>query len=160
MRKSGTFSPFTPLPNQSRTNSLYNSSTMGIFNKQSTINDFPLQPNYIRLDGVNEENNLALYNLFNSYGDILSYNKNSREGYIIIKYKSDGCVRRATNAWSMKSNHFPNVSLRLITEEERNKLTQENYASSNQYYYHNQKNEYYVDKKSNWMKFFEVLFNL
>lgn len=125
-RNSVTFSPFTPLPNQSRSNRFYNSSTpMGMFNKKSPINDFPLQPNYIRLDGVNEENNLALYNFFISYGDIISYNKNSREGYIIIKYKSDGCIRRATNAWSMKSNLFPNVSLRLITEEERNKLTQE-----------------------------------
>ena len=49
MRNLGTFSPFTPLPNQ---------------------------------------------NFFNSYGDIFSYNKNSREGYIIIKYESDGCIRR------------------------------------------------------------------
>lgn len=95
-----------------------------------------------------------MYNFFISYGDIISYNKNSREGYIIIKYKSDGCIRRATNAWSMKINLFPNVSLRLITEEERNKLTQEKYSSSNQYYYHNTKNEYYVDKKSNWIKLF------
>ncbi len=158
MKKSGTFSPFTPLPNQSRTSSLYNSSTIGMF-KQSPI-ESPLQAYYIRLDGVNEENNLSLYNFFNSYGDILSYYKNSREGYIILRYKSEGCVRRATNAWSMKSTNFPNVSLRLITEEERNKVTQENYTSSNQYYYHNPKNEYYVDKKSNWMKFFEVLFNL
>lgn len=60
----------------------------------------------------------------------------------------------------MKSNLFPNVSLRLITEEERNKLTQENYSSTNQYYYHNTKNENYVDKKSNWITFFDVLFNI
>ena len=40
MMNSGTFSPFTPLPNQSRTNSFYNSSTpMGMFNKKSPIND-------------------------------------------------------------------------------------------------------------------------
>ena len=69
-------------------------------------------------------------------------------------------LEEKTNAWSMKSNLFPNVSLRLITEEERNKLTQGYYSSSNQYYYHNTKNEYYVDKKSNWITFFDVLFNI
>lgn len=151
---------FTPIPNQSRPHTLYTNSNYIWQNRQSVLNDYSNSPNFIKLVGINEENNLRIYNFFASFGDIQSYHRNTKEGFVILRYKSDGCVKRATNAWSIECRHFPNISLKLINEEEKNQLVQENVANQNLYYPRNVKEEYYQDNKSKFWKFIDVLFNL
>ena len=162
---------FTSLPN---TSNKYNPTSRY---KNNNYQNFQFGPNsnytnsfrnnlikeyYILLTGINERNDLMIYNFFAKFGEIQYFYKNYQDKIAIIKYKSDEIIRIATASWEKEGNNFNGILLKLINEDEvqnyvgnNNQRNYQNYYSNNNDYYNNT----VIENKSNFYKFLDVLFN-
>ena len=137
----------SPIPNNSYNNSFRNNYS-GKF--------------YILLNGVDERNNLNIYNYFNQFGDFQFFFKNLNEKIVILKYNSDEIIKIATMSWERDGKNFNNVVLSLINEENVSNYINNNNRRNydNSYLNNNNQINTVIDNKSSFYKFLDVLLNL
>ena len=164
---------FTSLPNSSmkyNPNSRYSTNNFQNFqfgqNTQNSYNN-SFRNNYsgkfyILLNGVDERNNLNIYNYFNQFGDFQFFFKNLNEKIVILKYNSDEIVKIVTVSWERDGKNFKNVILSLINEENVSNYINNNNRRNydNSYLNNNNQINTVIDNKSSFYKFLDVLLNL
>lgn len=163
---------FTSLPNSSNKynptsrNNNNNYQNFQISSNSNYANSFRnnlIKQYYILLIGINERNDLMIYNYFAKFGEIQYYYKNNEEKIAIIKYKSDEIIKIATASWEKEGRNFNGILLRLINEDEAQNYVGNNNQRNYQTYYSNINDNFnnpLIDNKSNFYKFLDVLLNL